>query len=150
MSHKKFHEKKENWLQFKYFWCMCKLSEPYRRPFFRTGTNIHCCESRKHFSASSLAIPLHVSHLHKLRSLLFLWKVARKSSQQVVILFRPPASHLTSLSMSWLMSFTRKPKSPQWYKSTRSSFPISSFKKFRGSSFIQLSTWAFEQAVSLP
>ena len=68
------------------------------------------------------------------------------------MLFSAPRLHWTVVRMSWstpwtLFEFTL----PQWYTNKTSSFDISPRRVFKiGSSFTQVFTWLFRQAVSFP
>ena len=83
-------------------------------------------------------------------SLLFASNAERKSSQQLTMLFSAPRLHWTVVRMSWLTPSTLFEFTlPQWYTNKTSSFDISPRRGFKnGSSFTQVFTWLFRQAVS--
>ena len=85
-------------------------------------------------------------------SLLFASNAERKSSQQLTMLFSAPRLHWTVVRMSWLTPSTLFEFTlPQWYTNKTSSFDISPRRGFKnGSSFTQVFTWLFRQAVSFP
>ena len=68
------------------------------------------------------------------------------------MLFSAPRLHWTVVRMSWLISWTLFEFTlPQWYTNKTSSFDISPRREFKsGSSFTQVFTWLFRQAVSFP
>ena len=85
-------------------------------------------------------------------SLLFASNAERNSSQQLTMLFSAPRLHWTVVRMSWLIPWTLFEFTlPQWYTNKTSSFDISPRREFNnGSSFTQVFTWLFRQAVSFP